>query len=281
MTSSSASGSTWRVLYGSFGSGIGVPPGLRRGLVHGRTLSDVDPGTAMTTEPSDRIDPPPAPARQRWRLVLARDVDAPALAGRELADAFEGALEATGLPVARAANRTRTRVAFGAPLPLGVVGERELADILLTELVPASVVRESVGGGMPDGWRLVDLHDVWLGAPPLAGQVAAADYRIVFDVADVASVATACDGLLGASSLPRERARGAAVVTYDLRPLLADVRVVDAGPPVRVRARTRFDPVRGTGRPEEVVAALGDRLGAPLEVTSIVRERLILVDEVD
>jgi hypothetical protein len=63
--------------------------------------------------------------------------------------------------------------------------------------------------------------------------------------------------------------------------LLADVRVLDDGPPIRIRARTRFDPVRGTGRPEEVVAALGDRLGRPLSVASIVRERLILADELD
>ena len=45
--------------------------------------------------------------------------------------------------------------------------------------------------------------------------------------------------------------------------------------------RTRFDSVLGTGRPEEVVAALGDAVGASLELTSIVRERLILAEEQD
>ena len=56
---------------------------------------------------------------------------------------------------------------------------------------------------------------------------------------------------------------------------------MEPGPPVVLRARTRFDPVLGTGRPEEVVAALGDAVGAPLVVASIVRERLILADELD
>jgi radical SAM-linked protein len=239
----------------------------------------VEPGPAITSEPSARPDPPPAPARQRWRLVLARGVDAPALAGRELADAFEEGLEASGLPFARAAGRARTRVAFGAPLPLGVTGERELADVLLTELAPVAQVRDRIGACVPEGWRLVDLFDVWLGAPALAGQVAAADYRIAIDSTDPAVLATACEAILEAKELPRERAKGTTVVAYDLRPLLADVRMIDAGPPACVRARTRFDPIRGTGRPEEVVAALGDRLGAPLEVVSIVRERLILADE--
>jgi hypothetical protein len=230
----------------------------------------VEPGPAITTEPSDRPDPPPAPARQRWRLVLSRHADAPALAGRELTDAFEGGLEASGLPVARTAGRTRTRIAFGAPLPLGVAGEREL---------PVALVRDRIDACLPDGWRLVELFDVWLGAPALAGQVAAADYRIVIAATDPAVVANACTGMLEAATLPRERAKGTTIVAYDLRPLLDDVRVIDAGPPVGVRARTRFDPIRGTGRPEEVVAALGDRVGAPLEVVSIVRERLILADE--
>ena len=239
----------------------------------------MEPGPAITTDPSDGPDPPPAPARQRWRLVLSRDADAPPLAGRELADAFEGGLEASGLPLARAAGRTRTRVAFGAPLPLGVAGERELADVLLTELVPVAQVRDGVGASLPDGWRLVELFDVWLGAPALAGQVAAADYRITIDSTDPAVLAAACNGMLEAKALPRERPKGTTVVTYDLRPLLDDMRVVDAGPPACVRARTRFDPIRGTGRPEEVVAALGDRIGSPLRVVSIVRERLILADE--
>ena len=68
-------------------------------------------------------------------------------------------------------------------------------------------------------------------------------------------------------------------MTYDLRPLLGDV-AVESGPPVVVRARTRFDPELGSGRPEEVVAALADRMGAPLEMGAIVRERLLLDEDV-
>jgi radical SAM-linked protein len=233
----------------------------------------------MTTDRSEAPDEPPALARQRWRLVLARDADAPALVGRELSDAFERVMETTALPLFRPSGRARGRVAFGAPLQVGIAAERELADIVLTELVPRSVVRDRIAGGLPDGWHLVDLFDVWLGAPPLAGQVVAADYRIAFGETDVAALTVACAGLLAATALPRERAKGAAVVTYDLRPLLVDVRVVDPGPPVRVRARTRFDPALGTGRPEEVVASLADRCGRALEVVSIVREQLILAGD--
>ena len=46
-----------------------------------------------------------------------------------------------------------------------------------------------------------------------------------------------------------------------------------------MRTRTRFDPVLGTGRPEEVVAAVAEAAGADLVIGAVVRERLILADD--
>ncbi len=224
---------------------------------------------------------PPPPPRQRWRLTLARSADAPRLAGRELADAWEGTLEASGLPVHRPLGRARARVAFGAPLSMGIAAECELADIVLTEVCPAWRVREAVAGRCPEGWRLVDLYDVWLGGPPLAGQVVAADYRIEIGGSDPAAVADAAAALMRAPAIRRERAKGNGVVVYDLRPLLLRVGMGQAGPPLVVQARTRFHPALGTGRPEEVVAALGDLLGTPLTTGAVVRERLVVSDEQD
>jgi hypothetical protein len=172
-----------------------------------------------------------APPRQRWRLVLARVPEAPASGGRELADAWEIALEASGLPLFRPVGRARPRAAFGAPA--------------------------------------------------LAGQVAAAEYRIDVGEADAQALAAAAETLMQARELSRERPKGGSFVRYDLRPLLVDVCVADAGPPVLIRTRTRFDPVLGTGRPEEVVAALGEAAGTSLGIGSMVRERLILADALD
>lgn len=221
-----------------------------------------------------------APPRQRWRLVVARSADAPRLAGRELSEAWESAIEASGLPIHRPAGRPHGRVAFGASLPLGIAADRELIDIFMAEPVPVWRVREAVAGRLPEGWRLVDVFDVWVGAPPLAGRVIAADYRIELgDDADAAAIAAAARELLSAPTLPRERAKGDSSVAYDLRPLLADVAVVESGPPVVLRVRGRIHPELGTGRPEEVVAALGRQLGRPMEVRGIVRERLIVAGD--
>jgi hypothetical protein len=160
-----------------------------------------------------------------------------------------------------------------------MAAERELIDVVLTESWPVWRVREALAPHVPMGWTLVDLHDVWLGGPPLAGRVAAADYRIELeDAPDAAALRGAAEGLVAAARIPRRRLKGGTAVDYDLRPLLISV-AVESGPPAVVRTRTRFDPELGTGRPEEVLAALGDRLGSPIDARSIVRERLLLDED--
>jgi radical SAM-linked protein len=211
---------------------------------------------------------------------VARDAGAPEMTQREVAAAWFESIEAAGLPlVAAEGMRARSRLSFAAPLPVGMAAERELVDVVLTERWPIWRVRNALSDRLPAGWRLVDLFDVWLAGPPLAGRVVAADYRIeLASDPDPAGLGRAATGLLSADRLPRQRQKGGATVTYDLRPLLADIAVVP-GPPTVVRARTRFDPELGTGRPEEVMAALGDRLGAPLEIQAIVRERVLLDED--
>ena len=212
-------------------------------------------------------------------MVVAREAG---LAGsqREVAAEWMAAIEAAGLPlVGGDAGRGRARIAFGAPLPVGMAAERELIDIVLTESWPVWRVREALTQHVPAGWTLTDLYDVWLAGPPLPGRVAAADYRIELESApDAAALAAAAADIVGARRIPRRRLKGGTTVDYDLRPLLISV-TVEAGPPPTVRTRTRFDPELGTGRPEEVLAALAERLASTLEARSIVRERLLLDEE--
>lgn len=211
---------------------------------------------------------------------MARAPGGAPFAQRDVVDAWTAAFESAGLPLARTeGERPRPRISFGAPLPVGMAAERDLIDIVLVERWPAWQVREALEPRLPDGWRLVELSDVWLAGPPLAGRVAAADYRIeLAGRPDPASLGRAATELLAADHLPRERPKGTGAVPYDLRPLLMGV-AVKPGPPVVVTTRTRFHPELGTGRPEEVLAALRDRLGHELEAATIIRERLLLVDD--
>ena len=87
--------------------------------------------------------------------------------------------------------------------------EGELADLVLIAMLPTWAVRESLIGNAPPGWRLIGLFDVWLGTQALAGQVAAAEYRIEVDGIDALSAAEAirvgAGGPIAAAGAPEGR----------------------------------------------------------------------------
>ncbi len=240
---------------------------------------------------SEQVEPPvrhPAvPSRepaQRWRLVLRREaLDAEQVARAQQA-AWEAALIATGLPLVGLDSESgRPRFALAAPLAPAIPGDRELADIWLTDRCPRWSVRDALEGALPEGSTLIDVYDVWMGEAALPGQVIASVYR--------AMVGTDADGALpaledamvamrSAGSLPRERAKGDRVVAYDLRPFLGDIEVrgrPDGG--VDIVMELRHDPEKGVGRPDEVLAELSDRSGVSLDGATLVRERLVLASE--
>jgi hypothetical protein len=232
----------------------------------------------------------PREAVQRWRLVLAREalVDA---AQREQQSSWETALAASGLPVAGLdAPKARPRFAHGAPLGAAIPGEAELVDVYLADRLPAWRVREALLAVIPAAWHLVDLYDVWLGEAALPGRVVASVYRATLaprgadaeaPLADVDALSAAARRLLDAPALPRERLKGETAIAYDLRPFLDDVEVARlADGAVTITMTLRHDPEKGVGRPDEVLAALGEAAGVSLAPASLVRERLVLGDAV-
>jgi hypothetical protein len=222
----------------------------------------------------------PREAVQRWRLVLSRDAIPAEAAGREQQASWEAAFVRCGLPVAGLdAAKPKPRFAPAAPLAAAIPGEAELLDVWLSDRVPAWRAREAITSALPAGWRLVDLYDVWLGEAALPGRVAASVYRAALADGPVtpSALRVAAAALLAETALPRERRKGETVVAYDLRPFLDGIAIVD-GPDGRVTVTMtlRHDPEKGVGRPEELLAALGERVGSTLVPATLVRERLVL-----
>ena len=250
------------------------------GFIGGR-LAPVNPAPDGSKVLPEVLPLAPREAVQRWRLVLARDPATPDNAQREQLSAWEAALAGCGLPVAGLdAAKPRPRFAIAAPLASAIPGERELLDVWLVERQPAWRVREAFGAHLPAGWRLVDAYDVWLGEAALPGRVVASVYRAEFEpgCVDTARLVEAAGRLLVAGSLPRERLKGETVIAYDLRPFVDDVGVAESDGGSVVRMTLRHDPEKGVGRPEELLAALGELAGVLLMPVSLVRERLVLGD---
>jgi hypothetical protein len=241
-----------------------------------------------STDPESSAGPPPPPPplpepRQRWRIVFRRGPLPADQVGRAAIEGWQAAVGDGGLLPALPDAAGRPRIAFGAPLPATAAGEAELAEIWLTERVPLWRLREVLGTRLPPGHDFVSAEDTWLGGPSLAGRVVAADWRIrvVPAGADVTRLTEAAERLLAAATLPRIRAKAGGDRPYDLRPLLLDLRAATspADSAATIHVRTRIHPELGSGRPDEVVAALADATGAPLEIVSIIRERLLLAED--
>ncbi len=214
--------------------------------------------------PADEVRALPAVVRQRWRIVYRRAEGAADLPQRALEDAWLAALGTSGLPLAPTGpGSRRPKVVFGPPIPVGALGARELLDVYLSERVGLLEIRERLRPVLPEGCELLDVHDVWVGAPALPAAVVALDYRVEIDVepatagAAVEALRAAAERLLEAPALPRVRARGGRAREYDLRPFLAELRVGGrAEGRVVIEMRLRVDPAAGAGRPDEVVRAL-------------------------
>ena len=179
----------------------------------------------------------------------------------------------------------RPRLAFAAPLPAGARGERELVDLWLTDRIARWQLREALAGRLPVAHEWVDAEDVWLAAPALAGQVAAADWRIELEPDGLPTDASqrlepAARQLLGSRTIERTRVKGGNERRYDLRPLVDSIGI-EPGAATVISVRTRFDPERGAGRPEEVIAALGEEAGIALIPATMSRLRLLLTVDLD
>ena len=218
--------------------------------------------------------------RQRWRIVFARGDEARFLSHLDAVRSWERAFRRGEIPVATSEGFSpRSRLVFAAPLQLGMLAEHELADLYLAERLTAPGLRARLVESMPRGYTVVELHDVWSGAPALAPRLVAADYRMTLLNVEPARLQSAVERLMAAQELPRERRKESRVVRYDLRPLLLDLRAgppdAEALPPGGAEAglagaagaaaglwmRLRHSQNLGSGRPDEVVAALAAELG--------------------
>lgn len=242
--------------------------------------------------------------RQRWRVFVARGPEARDALHRDVAAAWEAGLRGSGLPLVSTEGRNpQPRVVFAAPVPVGMLAEREPIDLWLLERHRIDIVRPALEAAAPPGQRVLDLHDVWIGAPSLPASVIAGDYRVtvvpggavdpvpVVPVAvDSSRVEAAVAALLAEPRLERRREKGSGWVIVDIRPHILDLAmdsVPNAGnatdheraPAIALSMRLLLGGERGVGRPDEVVAAIADLLGVELGIDSIVRRRVVLSDD--
>ena len=201
---------------------------------------------------------------QRLRLTFARDAAVRYITHLDVMRMWERALKRAALPLAYSEGFTpRPRIALAAPLAVGMTSECELIELITAERVPLGRVGDDVPAELPAGFRLLGVDEVPMGLPSLQSMVRAACYEVDLpDARDAAAWSAAIAEFLARESIPWEHMRGDEVRRYDLRPLVRDIALLQAGPAgdeapcARLALDLRNDS-SGSGRPEQVARALG------------------------
>ncbi|MEA3344639.1 MAG: TIGR03936 family radical SAM-associated protein [Chloroflexota bacterium] len=189
-----------------------------------------------------------AERRQRLWLAFAVEGSLKWLGHLGLLRAWRRALRRARLPLLYSQGfHPRPRISIAFPLPVGFSGERELLDMLLTRPLPPLEVARRVRPHLPAGLSLKNVEEADVRAPSLQSQLRAAEYLV--RLTSPSDLPQRVQELLSKESCPRER-RGK---QYDLRPLIRSLSVEGD---LKLRMVLQAGD-RGTGRPDEVLLALG------------------------
>jgi radical SAM-linked protein len=151
-------------------------------------------------------------------------------------------------------------MSLAAPLALGVTSEAELMDIVLAKWASPHSFNEAVNRQMPPGIEIRQVYNMPLTMPSLQSQVHQAEYEVGLESGQgQKEIEAVMASLLAKKELPWQHQRDTGTRHYDLRALIDDLWLVewhDGDGRGVMGMRLRCDS-SGSGRPEQVAAALG------------------------
>ena len=225
------------------------------------------------------------PKVQRIRITFARSDDMKFITHLDMMRFWERALRRANIPIAYSEGFSpHAQISLAAPLAVGVTSEAELMDVYLAKpMTPRDLLRD-LTKELPAGVTAVSAEEVGMALPALQADVRFAEYDVdvLFDVGDVApqssamrssvDVQPAIDAFLAADAIPWEHRRDNETRSYDIRAQVASLvaEQLDAVS-VRIHMRLKNDNT-GSGRPEQVIAALGLPPPARIHRTKLILE---------
>ncbi len=196
---------------------------------------------------------------QRLRLRFSRGEELKYISHLDLIRLWQRALNRAGIAVAYSEGFSpHPRLSLAAPLALGITSEAELMDVVLEKFVSPHSFSAAVGRQLPRGIVIQQVFNAPLAMPSLQGQLRQAEYTVgLATTKSQPEIEAAMADLLKLESLPWQHQRDTGPHKYDLRALVDDLWLIawhDGGCSIGMRLRCDTS---GSGRPEQVVAALG------------------------
>jgi radical SAM-linked protein len=191
---------------------------------------------------------------QRIRISFSKTEEMRYTGHLDLHKTWERVMRRANLPLAYTQGfKPHPRIALACALPLGFTSQAEVVDIVLEETLPLDDIISRLQKAAPPGIQIQGIEEVALNLPALQTVVSATEYEITF-LDPLPDLDQSVDRLLSAAELPRQR-QGK---NYDLRRLLYELRMLQPDASGCQRLYARLAALSGaTGRPEELVSALG------------------------
>ena len=210
---------------------------------------------------------------QRIRTRFKRGEELKFISHLDIMRLWQRALHRAGIPLAYTEGFSpHPRISLAAPLAVGVTSQSELMDVFCSKWVSPHSFTATVSQQLPAGIEIAQVHMVAPTLPSLQSQVSQAEYEVETETdKDQAAVKAALAHLLSLQELPWHHQRDTGTRNYDLRALIDDLWLTNwRRGHGTIGMKLRCDS-NGSGRPEQVAAALG--FGHP---TAIHRTKLIL-----
>lgn len=208
----------------------------------------------------------------RFRIVFSKVGDARFAGHLDLHKSWERTLRRAGTPLAYSEGfHPQPKIQLASALPLGFTSSAEVADIWLREEWDAQELKNRVIDKLPPGIEVQSVGQIIKKEKSLQSKLRAAEYQVQVECEVEVSLIDRVDSLLAKDEIHRVR-RGK---EYDLRPLVEKLEVDSHNEQVSFQLSMRLTArERATGRPEEVLSALGlDECR-----TQIHRSKLIFID---
>jgi len=203
----------------------------------------------------------------RVRITFGKQDSMRYVGNLDMHTVWERTLRRAALPLAYTKGfNPRPRFQIAASLPMGATSRCEIIDAWMEQPPALEEIRARLQRNAPPGLLVVAVEEVPLQSPAMQTRLQAAEFEVtLLDAPPTAELDQRIAELRAAETLPRQW-RGKA---YDLRPLVETIERLEGEPPrlfLRLSAREG-----ATGRPEEVLSALGiDPLAGRVHRTRLV-----------
>jgi radical SAM-linked protein len=202
--------------------------------------------------------------RQRVRITYEKGETIKFISHQDEFRLWERTLRRADLPLLYSQGFTpQPQLQFASPLGVGITGVNEFVDVILSPPAPLAEIAQRIGEKLPPGVTMHGIAEVALKAEGLQGLLIGADYTILLytEPGELAPdlVAKRVAGFLVRTEVWRERERKGEKYIYNLRPLVFELQYEGYDSTTEEhRIFLRVQQRAGaTGRPDEVVSALG------------------------